>query len=52
MAKINEQKITIKLSELVRDDDVSKPVLTDDNLAVLMEALSEMVGKSVMIELE
>lgn len=52
MAKVNEQKITFKLSELIRDEDPAKPVLSDDNLAVLIEALAEMVGNGVMIELE
>lgn len=52
MAKINEQKITIKLSRLERDNEPSESVLTEENLAVLIEALSEMVGAQVLIELE
>jgi len=52
MAKINEQKITIKLSRLERDDEPMQAVLSEENLAVLLEALSEMVGTQVLIELE
>ena len=52
MAKINEQKITIRLSRLERDDEPSQSVLSEENLAVLIEALSEMVGSQVLIELE
>ena len=52
MAKINEQKVVIKLSQLVRDDETSKDILTDEMLAALIEALQEMVGSNTLIELE
>jgi hypothetical protein len=52
MAKINDQTLTIKLSQLVRDNDSAGPILSDENLALLLEALASMVGERVMIELE
>lgn len=52
MAKINEQKITFTLSKLVRDGDEQAPILDDEMLATLFQAISEMVGKEVLIELE
>lgn len=52
MAKINEQKIVIKLSQLVRDDETSKDILTNEMLAALIEALQEMAGSNTLIELE
>ena len=52
MAKINEQTLTIKLSQLVKDSDSAGPILSDENLALLLEALVSMVGDRVMIELE
>jgi hypothetical protein len=52
MAKINEQTLSIKLSQLVRDNDSADPILSDENLALLLEALVSMVGERVMIELE
>jgi hypothetical protein len=52
MAKINEQTLTIKLSQLIRDNQSSEPILDDENLALLIEALKSMVGERVMIELE
>lgn len=52
MAKINEQTITIKLSQLIRDQDSENPIVNDDNLALLIEALTSMVGANVLIELE
>jgi hypothetical protein len=52
MAKINEQKITIKLSQLVRDNDADKEIISDENLMALIEAIQAMAGPNVLIELE
>lgn len=52
MAKINEQTLTIKLSQLVRDSDQPVTILNDENLSLLLEALTSMVGESILIELE
>ena len=52
MAKINEQKITIKLSQLVRDSDDGKEIISDENLMALIEAIQAMAGPNVLIELE
>ena len=52
MAKINEQKIVIKLSQLVRDSDDGKDILTDEMLAALIEAIQEMAGSNTLIELD
>lgn len=52
MAKINEQKITIKLSQLVRDSDAEKEIISDENLMALIEAIQAMAGPNVLIELE
>ena len=52
MAKINEQTLTIKLSQLLRDSDPVAEILKDEDLAVLLEALKSMVGDAVLIELD
>jgi hypothetical protein len=52
MAKINEQKITIKLSQLVRDNDDEQHIISDENLIALIEAIQSMAGPNVLIELE
>ena len=52
MAKINEQTLTIKLSQLLRDSDPAAQILKDEDLAMLIEALKSMVGDAVLIELE
>lgn len=52
MAKINEQTLTFKLSQLLRDDDTSQSIVGDEDLVVLIEALKSMVGDAVLIEME
>ena len=52
MAKINEQTLTIKLSQLLRDSDPTAEILKDEDLAMLLEALKSMVGDAVLIELD
>jgi hypothetical protein len=52
MAKINEQTLTIKLSQLLRNEDTEQNIVSDEDLVVLIEALKSMVGEAVLIELE
>ena len=52
MAKINEQKLTFKLSQLLKDEDAEQLIVGNEDLAMLIEALTAMVGESVLIEME
>jgi len=52
MAKINEQQLTFKLSQLLRDDQAEQTIVSDEDLIVLIEALKSMVGEAVLIEME
>jgi len=52
MAKINEQRLNIKLSQLLRDQDESSKIVNNDDLGVLLEALGQIVGENVLIELD
>lgn len=52
MAKINEQKITITLSKLVRDNTEEHPIMHDEMLATLIAVLQEMIGNDTLIEIE
>lgn len=52
MAKINEQKITFTLSKLVRENAEQEAILDDEMIATLFQAIQEMVGREVLIELE
>jgi hypothetical protein len=52
MAKINEQKITITLSKLVRDSEENHPIMHDEMLATLVAVIQEMIGNDTLIEIE
>lgn len=52
MAKINEQKITITLSKLVRDNDNQSPIMHDEMIATLVAVIQEMIGQDALIEIE
>lgn len=53
MAKLNEQRITFKLSELLRDSDTAESIVSDENMVLLVQALESMIeGKNVLIEME
>lgn len=52
MAKINEQVITIKLSRLVRNNEEVEPILSDEELLTVIEAIQELSGSNTLIEVE
>lgn len=55
MAKIQQQKLIITLSQLKRDtdlDDENSPILTDEDLATIVEAMQSFAGDKVLIEIE
>jgi len=52
MAKINEQKISLTMSKLIRSSEDDDVILNDEALAGIIEALQQMVGEEVLIELE
>jgi hypothetical protein len=52
MAQIIEEAITIKVSQLVRDDaETSEPTFTADIIETLEQALSDMVGSGKVVEI-
>jgi hypothetical protein len=52
MAKVNEQKVTITLSKLIRDNDENYPIMHDEMLATLIAVIQEMIGNETLIEIE
>ena len=52
MAKINEQMLTFKLSQLLKDDETAHQVINEADIEMLVEAIKTMVGNNVLIELE
>jgi hypothetical protein len=51
MAKIVEEVVVIKLSKLVKDDVVAG-IVTDDLQSALEQVAQELVGDSVIVEVE
>ena len=52
MAKINETVFVVKVSELVRDSEESRPVLNDDAMTQLEAVVKELAGPKALVELE
>lgn len=52
MAKIKEEMLVVKISTLVKDSAGENPeVFSDDVVAALEEAISEMVGGGHVVEI-
>ena len=51
MAKINEDAIIIKVSELVRDDQNAGIILDNDTIAQLEAVVQELVGPGKIVEI-
>lgn len=53
MAKITEQTVVIKLSKLVRDDDVDTScMITDDMIQSIEESVQNLVSDIIIVEVE
>jgi len=52
MAKIHEEIIIIKFSQLVKDGTESVPRVTEDVTAALVQVAEELVGAGVVVEIE
>jgi hypothetical protein len=52
MAKIHEEIIVIKLSKLVRENDKSESVVTEDLITGLTAVVEELVGSGIVVEIE
>jgi hypothetical protein len=51
MAKLNEDIIEIKVSELVKDDAPTAVILDADLLAQLLEVIEQLVGEKRLVEI-
>lgn len=51
MAKLNEEKIEIKISELVPDREEPTTVLENDLLDQLQEVIQQLVGEKRLVEI-
>ena len=52
MAKIQEEVIVIKVSQLVRDDTDAAPRVTDEVTAALVQVAEELIGAGAVVEIE
>jgi hypothetical protein len=52
MAKIQEEIIVIKFSQLVKDGSDTQPRVTDEVSAALAQVAEELVGAGVVVEIE
>lgn len=53
MAKLHEEVVVIKVSTLLKDDVTAPPVLlTGDTVASLEAVVAELVGGSVLVEVQ
>lgn len=52
MAKIQEEIIVIKFSQLVKDGSDSAPRVTEDVTQALTQVAEELVGAGVIVEIE
>lgn len=50
MAKINQDSITITISEMVRDDESTTSILDADMLEQLLAVIQELVGDKRLVE--
>ena len=53
MAKIIEDVLILKFSKIVKDNDTDpNPALSNDSIAALVQVAQELVGESVVVEVE
>lgn len=52
MAKIQEEVIIIKVSQLVKDGANSDPRITDDVTQALIQVAEELIGAGAVVEIE
>lgn len=50
MAKIQQEKLELTFSKLVRDSDDESPILTKDIIDQIEQIAQELVGKDIIVE--
>ena len=51
MAKINEDMVVIKVSELLRENDEAEPIMDSDFIGNIEAVVQELVGAGKLIEI-
>ena len=50
MAKVQEEVIVITVSKLIKNDDASTEIVTDDVVTALTSVAEELLGNGVVVE--
>ena len=51
MAKLNEDMVVIKVSELLKDSDPQRKILDQDIVSTIEAAVQELVGSGKLVEI-
>ena len=51
MAKLNEDMVVIKVSELLKDNDDTRKILDQDRVNTIEAAVQELVGAGKLVEI-
>lgn len=51
MAKLNEDMVVIKVSELLKDSDEHRKILNQDIVSTIEAAVQELVGAGKLVEI-
>ena len=51
MAKLNEDMVVIKVSELLKDSDEQRKILDQDIVSTIEAAVQELVGAGKLVEI-
>lgn len=51
MAKLNESMIVVKVSELLRDDQETKPIFDEQTINSIEQVIQELAGAGKLVEI-
>ena len=52
MARINSTELVLKISKLQRDNEEDETLLSDENIAQLIEVIEQLSVSNVLVELD
>ena len=52
MAKLQEEVLVIKVSKMIRDNDVEAEILTAETVASLEAVVQELAGSNTLVEIQ
>ena len=52
MAKLQEEVLVIKVSKMIRDNDVEAEILTADTVTSLEAVVQELAGANTLVEIQ